>query len=88
MSTSAMTGSLRFAGLWERWLGEDGKGIDSWVMLTTEANAAITPYRHRMSAIIQPQDYDTWLRPRDHDPATPKRLVARHPPDEMIVSAQ
>ena len=76
------------AGLWERWLGEDGKGLDSWVMLTTAANSATRHYDHRMPAIVQPQDHDTWLRPRDHDAAMLKQLLFPYPPDEMVVSAQ
>lgn len=37
-----------FAGLWERWEGEDGRVINSCAILTTEANEVLRPVHDRM----------------------------------------
>jgi putative SOS response-associated peptidase YedK len=74
---------LAFAGLWERWSprdasaatqpGRDGSGeraayVDSFTIVTTEANAALAPLHHRMPVILAPADYARWLDPAA-DPA-------------------
>jgi putative SOS response-associated peptidase YedK len=50
-----------FAGLWDRWLDEHGKPIESCTILTTEANELLKPVHDRMPVILHPHDYDLWL---------------------------
>ena len=50
-----------FAGLWERWDGQDETVIESCTILTTEANAFGRPIHNRMPVIVEPGDYDLWL---------------------------
>jgi putative SOS response-associated peptidase YedK len=52
-----------FAGLWEHWKGPSG-AIDSFSILTTEANALMRPIHDRMPVILDASDYDPWLDPR------------------------
>ena len=54
-----------FAGLWESWKRPDGTWLNSCAILTTEANETIRPVHHRMTVIIEPEDYELWLAPRD-----------------------
>ena len=69
------TEPLCFAGLWERWvkpassdspetdLDEPAPSqiVESFTIITTEANTAIKPLHNRMPVIVQPQHYGWWL---------------------------
>ena len=50
-----------FAGLWERWQGEDEEVIESCTILTTEANEVLRPVHDRMPVILHSADYELWL---------------------------
>ena len=50
------------AGLWERWTRPaDGEEIDTFTIVTTEANAAMRPLHDRMPVILAPADWWAWL---------------------------
>lgn len=51
------------AGLWERWTrpGDGEVVIDTFTIVTTEANAAMRPLHDRMPVILTPEDYGAWL---------------------------
>lgn len=50
------------AGLWERWTRPaDGEEIDTFTIVTTEANAEMRPLHDRMPVILAPGDYAAWL---------------------------
>jgi putative SOS response-associated peptidase YedK len=53
-----------FAGLWERWHGEDDAPVETCTIITTEANELVRPVHERMPAILAPGDFTTWLDPR------------------------
>jgi len=50
-----------FAGLWERWLDEQEKAIESCTIITTDANLLMKPLHKRMPVILVPDDYSSWL---------------------------
>lgn len=52
------------AGLWERWNSPQGDEILSCTIVTTDPNALIKPWHHRMAVILEPEDYATWLDPQ------------------------
>lgn len=55
-----------FAGLCEMWTGPGGESaLETAAILTTEANAAISPLHHRMPVILRPDDYGLWLGEED-----------------------
>lgn len=54
-----------FAGLWENWKQPDGAWLQTCTILTTEANEKIKPVHHRMTVIVEPEDYELWLAPRE-----------------------
>jgi len=61
---------LAFAGLWDRWRSKDHKTVlESFAIITTEANEVTAPMHDRMPVILLPRDYERWLR-RD-DPGRP-----------------
>lgn len=50
------------AGLWERWTRPaDGEELDTFTIVTTDANAAMRPLHDRMPVILAPRDYAAWL---------------------------
>ena len=62
-----------FAGIWEKWKSGPGETVTSCAIITTDANAALSPIHHRMPVIIAPQIYADWLDPKQTDP---QQLVA------------
>ena len=60
-----------FAGLGESWKGPAGL-VESFTVLTTDANQALVELHHRMPVILGPSQLDTWLDPN----ASPDALQA------------
>jgi putative SOS response-associated peptidase YedK len=58
-----------FAGLWERWSDPAGTALNSFTILTTDANSLVSGIHDRMPVIVKPEDYDLWLDPGMTDPA-------------------
>lgn len=55
-------GLFAFAGLWEHW--EKGpQPLDSFTVITTEANASMNGLHDRMPVIIPPDNFGVWLDP-------------------------
>ncbi len=50
-----------FAGLWERWRAPGGEPIETFAIVTTDANDTVAPIHDRMPAVIPPDKVDTWL---------------------------
>lgn len=46
------------AGLWERW---GPTNIETFTLLTREADATVRPIHHRMPVILEPADVDVWM---------------------------
>jgi putative SOS response-associated peptidase YedK len=51
-----------FAGLWESWQPDGTEALESCTVLTTDANALASEVHDRMPVILDPADYDGWLR--------------------------
>src|SRR5512140_2504572 len=52
-----------FAGLWDRWENQEEGVIETCTILTTAANAVLSPIHHRMPVILPPTEYARWLDP-------------------------
>ena len=51
-----------FAGLWERWKpAEGGEPVETFTIVTTDANAAVAEIHDRMPVILSKEAEDTWL---------------------------
>jgi putative SOS response-associated peptidase YedK len=50
-----------FAGLWDRWEGQDGTVIESCAILTTGANDTVRPIHDRMPVILDIGRFGPWL---------------------------
>jgi len=50
-----------FAGIWEENEGSDGYPIQTFAIITTEANALVAPIHNRTPVMLQPQEEHAWL---------------------------
>jgi len=49
------------AGLWERWKTPQGEIVNSFTIITTEANSFMQPIHDRMPVILEKENEKTWL---------------------------
>lgn len=59
-------GVWAFAGLGEQWNGPEGR-VDSFSVITVEANPTMADLHPRMPAIMPPDRWDAWLDSRNED---------------------
>jgi len=76
-------GPLALAGLWESWRDPAGEPIESFTILTTEANPLVTRAHARMPVILPPSRHAQWLDPRVIDPAAVQPFLEPYPAGEM-----
>jgi putative SOS response-associated peptidase YedK len=50
-----------FAGLWDAWKDAEGKWLQSFAIVTTEANELMAKIHPRMPVILREKDYERWL---------------------------
>jgi len=55
--------TFAFAGLWDRRRAEDGLNLESYSIITTEANELMAAVHTRMPVILKPSEYARWLAP-------------------------
>ena len=83
---------IAFAGLWERWMPPEGMElpgslpacrpgdvVETFTILTTEANETMRALHHRMPVILSPETFPHWLSGEEVElgPA-PEDLLAMH----------
>ena len=66
-------GPFAFAGLWDAWKSSDGAWLQSFSIVTTEANELMAQVHTRMPVIVASSNYDRWLE-RD----------AERPPSDLL----
>lgn len=72
-------GVFAFAGLWEEWKGQDPP-LRTFTILTTTPNEFMAPIHDRMPVILEPEDWDGWLKDGDAallKPCSPDRMAKR-----------
>ena len=72
-----------FAGLWERWRPKEGEALETFTILTTDANEILEPIHNRMPVILEPKEYDRWLEPGSAE-RPPVDLLRPFPAERMI----
>ncbi|MCA9285397.1 MAG: SOS response-associated peptidase [Phycisphaerales bacterium] len=82
---AAGDGLLAMAGLWERWKEPGGETLDSFTILTTEANALMRPLHDRMPVLLAPEAYERWLDPAQQESADATALLV--PAPEKVLAA-
>ncbi len=71
------------AGLHEWWKSPEGDELETFTILTTDANAAMAPLHNRMPVIVPPERYEAWCDPANQDMAQLQSFIEPYPPDEM-----
>jgi len=74
---------LAFAGLWETWTGPNGEELDTAAIVTTRANAMLSPLHDRMPVIVPPEAFDLWLDCTHVDARTAEALIAPAPDNQL-----
>ena len=69
------------AGLWERWKSPAGEVVESFNIITTEANEFMKPIHNRMPVILKREDEKTWLGSKDS--AEILKLLRPYPAEDM-----
>jgi putative SOS response-associated peptidase YedK len=52
---------IAFAGLWERWKPAEGEPVETFTIVTTEANRQVAQIHDRMPVILPMEAVETWL---------------------------
>jgi len=88
---------MAFAGLWEQWADKEGKEVvESCTILTTDATEPVSNLHDRMPVILEPNDFDLWLDPDEHNikilrdlihPAAPG-ILSMHPVSNYVNKAE
>jgi len=64
-----------FAGIWDTWTGPNAKTMESFSIITTEAEASLRAIHDRMPLILTPELEEVWLRgPENHTREAMKRF--------------
>jgi putative SOS response-associated peptidase YedK len=74
---------MAFAGLWDAWKDSaNGQWLQSYTIITTDANELMAPVHDRMPVILRPRDFARWI---DREPTErpPFDLLRPFPADEM-----
>jgi putative SOS response-associated peptidase YedK len=75
---------MAFAGLWERWQPHVGmEAIESFTIIVTSANTLISSLHDRMPVILDPAQFDLWLRADQHPPSDVLPLLKPYDPAQM-----
>lgn len=72
-----------FAGLWARWRDPEKGPIDTFTILTTDANEHVRGLHDRMPVILGREDFDLWLDPKVQDAARLQPLLVPMAGDDL-----
>ncbi len=77
---------IAMAGLWESWRGPDrdsDEALFTVTLITTDANDELAVIHDRTPAIIEPENFEEWLDPENHDTDSLSELLGPVPPGEL-----
>lgn len=72
-----------FAGLWSRWRDPEKGPVDTFTILTTDANERVRELHDRMPVILAREDFDLWLDPKVQDAARLQPLLVPLAGDDL-----
>ena len=81
---------IGFAGLWARWkgIGPDGQTVelDTFTLLTTDADPLVAPIHDRMPAILSRDSFALWLNPDEHRPDVLLPLIHNDNGEDLVAT--
>lgn len=72
-----------FAGLYDVWHDADGREYPTYTIVTTAANALVSPIHNRMPVILRPEGEGRWLAATPPAPDEMPALLGSYPSDAM-----
>lgn len=78
-------GLMTFGGLWQPWTSPDGETIQTATIITTETNASMARFHHRMPVILTEAQWPAWLG--EHATDEPELLGMLAPSDPALITA-
>jgi putative SOS response-associated peptidase YedK len=73
-----------FAGLWSTWRDpERSQWVETFTILTTDANDLLRPLHNRMPVILDRENFDLWLDPKIEDASRLQSLLVPHSVDDF-----
>lgn len=72
-----------FAGLWERWSGEDDRVVESYTILTAPAAAQLESIHDRMPLWAPEQCWDEWLFDDEEARGVMESMIEEFPADRV-----
>lgn len=72
-----------FAGLWDSWRKPEGDELQSYTIITTQANELLKPVHDRMPVILDSLAQKTWLDPEVTEPRVLTVLLQSFPSELM-----
>ncbi|MFQ5633869.1 MAG: SOS response-associated peptidase [Gammaproteobacteria bacterium] len=75
---------LALAGLWERWQGGDGSGLETCTIITTAANRIMRALHDRMPVILSSDSAARWCGQTGDDRAQARAILASNDNDTLI----
>lgn len=75
---------IAFAGIWDRWKPPEGEVVESFSIITTDANATIAPIHDRMPVVLPREAWDVWLAPTT--PIAELQALLKPAPDSALVA--
>ena len=76
--------TFALAGLWDAWKDKDGRWLQSFAIVTTQANETMSRIHPRMPVILPARDYDRWLD-REETERLPLDLLRPFESEAMVV---
>ncbi|NOU47944.1 MAG: SOS response-associated peptidase [Bacteroidales bacterium] len=70
------------AGIWDTWQRPDGSWLQSFSIITTEANEVMAPIHNRMPVILPKESETRWIYTTDYRQLL--NLLKPYPADEMV----
>jgi putative SOS response-associated peptidase YedK len=75
------------AGLWELWRDPQGGAVESFTIITTDANESLRALHERMPVILSPGDFSRWLDPAVAEPDSLRALLRPYPAEATVAHA-
>jgi len=79
--------TFAFAGLWDHWNRPDGAVLETFTIVTTQANSLIRDIHHRMPVILPPSKWEMWLSQEERSPKRLQPILESFPAEAMQVYA-
>lgn len=74
---------MHFAGLYEQWRDKNENPVNSYTIITTDANKPMSELHDRMPAMLLPEEIAAWLDPANKDTGMLSDLLRPWPDDDI-----